>query len=313
MTESGEKTKKIAGIVKMSQRAVQLYIKQHMPDEIDTPWSEFIPRREVRHNKREERKVALTEIIDSDCTLTQTQMNDSLPDDLKCSRKTISKALKGLNLTRKRLRCIPQERNTPATINLRRIYANSIAAKPDCLLYFLDETGFNLHTGPRYGYSKAGQSATVTRPGNRGQNLSVLCCIGLGGVLHWESVHGAYNSQLLCDFLDRLCPLLPKNGYLIMDNASFHKSDSVRKIMTNNGVKNKYLSPYSPQLNPIEEFFSALKAEQARIRPRPKTKEQLEITIKQSFDNIESLDLSGFYSHMRKFIRLAREGIPFDN
>jgi transposase len=45
-----------------------------------------------------------------------------------------------------------------------------------------------------------------------------------------------------------------------MDNASFHRSDRIEEMCIEAGVKLVYLPPYSPNLNPIEEFFSELKA-----------------------------------------------------
>lgn len=44
-----------------------------------------------------------------------------------------------------------------------------------------------------------------------------------------------------------------------MDN-SFHRSDRIEKMCADAGVKLVYLPPYSPDLNPIEAFFSELKA-----------------------------------------------------
>lgn len=47
---------------------------------------------------------------------------------------------------------------------------------------------------------------------------------------------------------------------LVMDNASFHHSNRIKQMCWDAGVKLMYLPPYSPDLNPIEEFFSELKA-----------------------------------------------------
>lgn len=44
-----------------------------------------------------------------------------------------------------------------------------------------------------------------------------------------------------------------------MDNASFHRTERVKQMCLNAGVKLLYISPYSPDLNPIEEFFAELK------------------------------------------------------
>ena len=45
-----------------------------------------------------------------------------------------------------------------------------------------------------------------------------------------------------------------------MDNASFHHSERIEQLCSEAGVKLVYLPPYSPDLNPIEEFFAELKA-----------------------------------------------------
>jgi transposase len=45
-----------------------------------------------------------------------------------------------------------------------------------------------------------------------------------------------------------------------MDNALFHHSERIEQMCTEAGVKLVYLPPYSPDLNPIEEFFAELKA-----------------------------------------------------
>jgi transposase len=42
---------------------------------------------------------------------------------------------------------------------------------------------------------------------------------------------------------------------LVMDNASFHHSDWVKEMCIDAGVKLMYLPPYSPDLNPIKEFW----------------------------------------------------------
>jgi transposase len=47
---------------------------------------------------------------------------------------------------------------------------------------------------------------------------------------------------------------------LVMDNASFHYTPNVRQLYDDAGVILVYASLYSPDLNPIEEFFAELKA-----------------------------------------------------
>jgi transposase len=66
------------------------------------------------------------------------------------------------------------------------------------------------------------------------------------------------------DFIEQLlqhCGRWPEpKSVLVMDNASFHHSERVKQMCSDAGVKLLFLPPYSPDLNPIEEFFAELKA-----------------------------------------------------
>ena len=50
------------------------------------------------------------------------------------------------------------------------------------------------------------------------------------------------------------------NSVLIMDNAAIHRVDGVREMVEAHGSRLIYLPAYSPDLNPIEEAFSSIKA-----------------------------------------------------
>jgi transposase len=48
---------------------------------------------------------------------------------------------------------------------------------------------------------------------------------------------------------------------VILDNASFHNSKGIDDLFEKNRINVLYLSPYSPDLNPIEKKWAQLKAE----------------------------------------------------
>jgi transposase len=60
--------------------------------------------------------------------------------------------------------------------------------------------------------------------------------------------------------LDRAVPgTAPRPGdIVVMDNLSSHKNKAVRQAIRVAAAKLFYLSPYSPDLNPIEQAFSKL-------------------------------------------------------
>jgi transposase len=53
---------------------------------------------------------------------------------------------------------------------------------------------------------------------------------------------------------------LEPKSVLVMDNASFHHTKRIEQMCRNASVKLVYLPLYSPDFNPIEEFFAELKA-----------------------------------------------------
>lgn len=57
-----------------------------------------------------------------------------------------------------------------------------------------------------------------------------------------------------------LVPLLRPGDIVILDNLSSHKVRGVEQAVLGAGATLLYLPPYSPDLNPIEKFFSKLKA-----------------------------------------------------
>ena len=64
-----------------------------------------------------------------------------------------------------------------------------------------------------------------------------------------------------------LCPTLQPGDIVIVDNLSSHKVSGVEEAIRATGATLLYLPPYSPDFNPIEKFFSKLKA---LLRKAPK-------------------------------------------
>lgn len=57
-----------------------------------------------------------------------------------------------------------------------------------------------------------------------------------------------------------LAPTLRRGDIVVMDNVSVHKVSGVREAIEARGADSFYLPPYSPDFNPIEQFFAKLKA-----------------------------------------------------
>ena len=66
----------------------------------------------------------------------------------------------------------------------------------------------------------------------------------------------------------RLAPTLRRKDIVVMDNLPAHKAAGVREAIEARGAKLLYLPKYSPDLNPIEMPFSALKAFLRKVAER---------------------------------------------
>lgn len=61
-------------------------------------------------------------------------------------------------------------------------------------------------------------------------------------------------------------PYPAKHSVLVMDNARIHHNEDLVAAVEDIGCRILYLPPYSPDLNPIETAFSALKSWLKRYR-----------------------------------------------
>lgn len=77
---------------------------------------------------------------------------------------------------------------------------------------------------------------------------------------------GNINSEVFLAWLTQdLLPKVPEQCVMVMDNASFHKSDNIQKAIRDAGHSLEYLPAYSPDLNPIEHKWAQAKALRRRF------------------------------------------------
>jgi len=62
-------------------------------------------------------------------------------------------------------------------------------------------------------------------------------------------------------------PTLRPGDVVILDNLAVHKQPELRQVLRAVGAELRFLPPYSPDLNPIEQAFAKLKAFLRAARP----------------------------------------------
>jgi transposase len=74
-------------------------------------------------------------------------------------------------------------------------------------------------------------------------------------------IEGAMNGETFLAYIEQcLAPTLQSGDIVIIDNASIHKVAGIIEAIDAVGAKLLYLPQYSPDLNPIEQALSKLKA-----------------------------------------------------
>jgi len=75
------------------------------------------------------------------------------------------------------------------------------------------------------------------------------------------AVDGPTDHEVFEVYVERmLAPTLRAGQAVVMDNLGAHKGGWVRELVERRGCELLFLPPYSPDLNPIEQAFSKVKA-----------------------------------------------------
>lgn len=114
-------------------------------------------------------------------------------------------------------------------------------------------------------------------------------CVAVVGRSTSAAVFEAYVERVLA-------PVLRPGQVVVLDNLGAHKGEGVRELIEGRGCKLLFLPPYSsPDLNPIEEAFSKVKALLRWAGAR--TREALIEAMGKALDAVTSKDTRGFFEH----------------
>ena len=92
------------------------------------------------------------------------------------------------------------------------------------------------------------------------ERTSWISALKEGKVFATLTFEGSCNRDLFETWLAKsLIPKLNPGDIIILDNASFHKGETIREIVKEAGCELWYLPAYSPDLNKIENWWSVLK------------------------------------------------------
>ena len=98
------------------------------------------------------------------------------------------------------------------------------------------------------------------KSGKRSLRVSIISGLCEGKLVAPLTFEGSCNRVVFEKWLgEKLLPQLKTGQLVILDNASFHKSQKVRELIESVNCELEYLPPYSPDLNEIEHYWFPIK------------------------------------------------------
>lgn len=180
--------------------------------------------------------------------------------------------------------------------NLTVEFWNQIRSIPVEDLIFVDEAGVNLALIRLYARALPGQRARGNRPQKRGKNVSMIAAIALKGIVASVNLLGATDGLTFEAFVQRkLVPHLWQGACVVWDNTTIHKGKEIEAAINNAGARVINLPPYSPDFNPIENFWSKVKN---TLRSKgARTYRAVDEAIATAFSHVCLQDLHGWFTH----------------
>ena len=142
-----------------------------------------------------------------------------------------------------------------------------------------------------------GKRAYGKVPRNRGKNTTLIAAITIEGAMGQPmTIEGATDDPAFEAYVEHfLAPSLSEGQVVVLDGLGAHRPKRIRELIEARGADLVFLPSYSPELNPIEEAFSKVKAlvrkEGARLS------EALVEAIGRALGAVTPEDAASFFDH----------------
>ncbi len=163
-------------------------------------------------------------------------------------------------------------------------------------LVFIDETSVNTNMTRTYGRSRRGERVTGHVPFAAWKTLTFVAALRCDGMTAPMMIKGAMNGEAFLAYVEQcLVPTLKRGDIVVMDNVPSHKVEGVQEAIEAAGATLRYLPPYSPDLNPIENAYSAFKAYLRKCAER--SEEELVRRAGQFVRRLKAKTCANFFAH----------------
>ena len=128
-------------------------------------------------------------------------------------------------------------------------------------LIFIDESGLSTKMARLRGWAPKGERCRAAIPHGHWKTVTFVGGLTLTGFVAPMLLDGPMDGECFLAWVEQmLAPTLRPGDIVVMDNLAVHKVAGVRQAVEACGAELRYLPPYSPDFNPIENAFAKLKA-----------------------------------------------------
>lgn len=153
------------------------------------------------------------------------------------------------------------EQARPDVAEARAAWKDDQRSLDPAKLVFIDETGTNTKMARLYGRARRGQRVVGRVPWGHWKTVTFVAGLRQDAITAPFVIDRPMTGTIFVEYVRQcLVPTLKPGDIVIMDNLPAHKVDEVRETIEAAGAELRYLPPYSPDLNPIEQSFAKLKA-----------------------------------------------------
>jgi len=127
-------------------------------------------------------------------------------------------------------------------------------------IVYSDETGIDDNEVVLTGWAPRGERCYAQKKAERKTRYNITAALNLNVLFAPFLFEGHSNAAVYETYVRHvLAPSLRPGMVVIIDNARFHKSKTVIKLIEAVGCRIVFLPPYSPDFNPIEHLWATVK------------------------------------------------------
>lgn len=161
------------------------------------------------------------------------------------------------------------EQERPDVAEARTAWKEEQPTLDPARLVFIDETGTSTAMARLRGRARRGRRVVGRVPWGHWKTMTFVAGLRQGAITAPFVIDCAMTRAIFLEYLRQcLVPTLAPGDIVVMDNLPAHKGAAVRQVIEAAGAELRYLPPYSPDFNPIEQGFSKLKAHLRKAQER---------------------------------------------